>query len=501
MSKHTNTLVGDEARRALKKGIDAVALPVMATAGPKGRNACYRDPVMPTVTNDGVSIARRVRPEDPFESIGADLVKQAAEKTNQEAGDGTTSSIVLTQALVKKGLEELGKGIAPMILKAELEKSKDKAIEILKKNSRPADDILAVAKISVEDEKAAQKVAEATKKAGKRGVVTVEEGAGNEIELDEAKGYHWERGFISRYFANTERGECILEDVPVITTDRYMNRNGELIGVLGQLKKEGYNRAMIIVDRMEGEILQTLIVNKQKGVFDAVVVTRPPADAELEDIAFLTNGTAIIKEKGIREIGRPHVGFVKRVVVTEDRTLIIAEDTPGLQARIKQLEEELKGKKEEGEITALKSRLAKLSDGFVLLRAGAKTEAEMRYLAAKLVDAACACRAAVEEGVVKGGGLALYEASGQVGGLLGEVMKRPFEVIMKNAGLEIDPKHEGGYNVLTGEKVADMFASGIVDPLKVVRCSLENAVSLASMVLTIESVVAVSDPKSPIETS
>lgn len=489
----TESKLGEEARKAIKKGMDAVYSPVSATMGASGRNAAYLDVGGVTVTNDGISIARRINPKDDFERLGADLIKQAAEETNKEAGDGTTTSIVLAHALVEAGLKD---SRSPMVIRKELEKAKNEVVKRIKSSSKEVKtdkELLNVAKISVEDDKLAKIVADTVKNAGEFGTVIVEEGTGYSIEQDSVNGYFWDRGYFSRYFSNNEKGESVLEDVSVIVTDRYMNRNLELMGVLNDIHEKGAKSVLIIADKMEGELLQTLITNHLQGRLKVCAVVRPPSDEELEDIASITGATAITKDKGIRKITSEHVGVAKKVISTKDRVVLVTDESiPARQMRVETLRKSLKSEKEDELKKDISERLAKLTDGIIVLRVGAKTESERKYLSLKVEDAVNSVLSAKEEGIVKGGGVALFEISQHIGDpIMKEALKKPFETILRNAGIEAGKELEenDGYNVLTGEVVNDMFKEGIIDPAKVERCSVENAVSLASTVITLDSVI------------
>jgi chaperonin GroEL len=485
--QYTKTLVGNEAREALKRGIDQVYIPVSATIGAKGRNAVLDDWQV-VVTNDGVSIARKINPQDAFERLGADLIKQSAERTNEEAGDGTTTSIVVSHALVEKGFEAVSEGQDPMSIRNELEKDKVRAIAFLKEISRETTDLFNVANISVENPEIARIVSEAVTKAGKNGNVIVEESSGYDIEKDEVQGYFWGKGFLSPYMVtNPDKMEAVLNDPVVIVTDRNLNLNKELMGVLTEIHQSGKNSVLIVADKVEGELLQSLIANKMKGLMVAVVVRRPNTVEELEDIATLTNSVAVTADKGIKDIAYSHCGSAKRVIVRKNETIIVGNDVanPSLTMRISNLEKEIKENKD---VEQQKSRLAKLVNGVVMLKVGAKTEAERHYLRLKVDDAVGACRAALEEGVVEGGGISLYSIALKLGGgLLAEALKSPYMKILKNAGIKPVDGELVRYNVLTGEKLDDMFVAGIVDPAKVERCVIENAVSFAGTILTIES--------------
>lgn len=489
---YTKTLTGNEARAALKKGVDQVYGPVAVTMGAKGRNAVYREFGSPKPTNDGVSIARRIFPYDEFECMGADMAKEAADKTVKEAGDGTTGSIVVTHALIEKGIEAIENGADPMGLRAELEAGKDEVIAKIKEAAIPVksrEDILNVARISVEDEDMAQMVADAVEKAGKYGAVIVEEGSGYATEKEEVKGYHWERGYLSPYMiTDVESNEAVLENCAVIVTDRYMNLNKDLIQALDECKRNGVTSVLVICDRMEGELLQSLILNKVKGIMTTVVVSKPSSLDELQDIATLTHSIAITKDTGIKDINWGHVGKAKRVVVTKSKTTIVCDDSPELAERVSILSESLKEEKDEDVKEMMIARLAKLADGMVLIRVGAKTEAERKYRKDKMDDAVAAAKAATEEGIVPGGGTLLFKiAQDTKSDVLRQALMAPYLQICLNANIK-DPDGKN-YNVKTGKVVKDMVAEGIIDPAKVVRCIVENAVSAAAILLTLESVI------------
>jgi chaperonin GroEL len=483
--KYTKVLLGKEARDALKRGVDAVSVPVGMTMGAKGRNGVYRQYGSPVITNDGVSIARQIKPKDEFERMGADLVKEAAEKTNYEAGDGTTTSIVLASALIDAGLAS---GKDPMSLMRELEESKNDVVSKIKAVSRPCntdEDLMNVARISVEDEGMAKIVTDATVKAGKRGAIIVEEGVGNETEIDIVQRYFWERGYVSPYMiTNLEKNEAVLDNPVVIVTDRYLNLNKDLIHTLDGLLKSGCNSAFLVCDKLEGELLASVITNRMKGIFTLVAVQRPGTAEELEDIATLVGATAVTKERGIKNIEVHHCGKAKKVIVTKDKCTIVAEPREEVAARIKLIESEIDADKD-NELP--KERLAKLSDGIIVIKVGAKTEAERKYRKLKFDDAVSACKSALEEGIVQGAGVTLYNIAGTLeSGEMKAALRAPYERILNNAGIAPDGKY---YNVKTGEEIHDLFSHGIIDPAKVTRCAVENAVSLAAHVLTIESII------------
>lgn len=496
MKHYTRTLLGNEARAALMKGIDAVYRPVAATIGAKGRNSVYREYGFPKPTNDGVSIARQIMPYDEFEKIGADLLKEAAEQTVTVAGDGTTTSVIVTRTLVDEGNKEIEAGKDPMQLRAELERDRDFIVAKIKDIAIPVasrEDIFNVAKISVEDDRMAEIVTDAVQKAGKYGAVIVEEGSGYDIEIEEVSGYHWDRGYMSPYMiTNPDTNEAVLEDVPVILAERHMNLNKDLMPTLNELAQNKELAALVVCDKIEGELLQSLIANKIAGKFVAIAVYRPQTLEELEDLAALTGAEAITKDKGIKQITWAHTGRAKRIVIGKEKATIVCESSQALVDRVKTLQEALeKDKKNE----TLIARIAKLTDGMVMLRVGAKTEAERKYKKDKMDDAVCAAKAATEEGIVEGAGATLYKLSLEVESpVMAKALQAPYHAILKNAGIEPDGNF---YDVRTGEKVDDLIKSGIIDPAKVERSVVENAVSLAGTVLTLESVIAHFEEKEP----
>lgn len=490
--QYTKELRGDEARKALKKGIDRVFDPVAVTMGAKGRNTVYREFGLPKPTNDGASIARRVFPEDKFESMGADLIKQVSEETVRAAGDGTTTATVLAHALIEEGMKEIEKGESPVEIRDELESAKDVIVRHIKQMAKPVisnKDILNIAKISVEDNELAHIVSDAVDEAGEYGAVLVEEGSSYKIEKEKVQGYHWNRGYVSPYMiTNSEKNEAILEDCAVIVTDRYLNLNKDLVQTITEIMKNGAKSALIIADKVEGELLQTLIVNKMKGIFTTVAVTRPSTDEELEDIALITKSVAVMKDSGIKEINWGHVGKAKRVIVGKDKITIITEDNVDVTKRVEDIKKQIKDKKDKNEKSdILIERLAKLSDGMVRIRVGAKTEAERKHKKDKMDDAVSAAKAAKDEGIVAGAGACLNEIADKMNGIVAKALRTPYQQILKNAGIEEDGKY---YDVRTGEEVSDLIAEGIIDPAKVERCAVENAISLAKTFLTIESVIA-----------
>lgn len=403
----------------------------------------------------------------------------------------TTTSIVLGHALIEKG----GESDNPMKLKRELEEEKNIVVKKIKERSIPAkgyNELLNVAQISTEDKNLALVTTDAITKAGKHGAVITEEGAGYEIETESTQGYFWEKGFISPYMiTNPDKNEAVLENPSIIVTDRYMNLNKDLMQTLNDIKAHGINSAFIIVDQLEGELLQSIIVNRMKGIFTVVAVRRPGTLEELEDIATLVGATAVTKDKGIKDITFQHTGKANKIIATKDKITILADKTISLEKRIENIQSELK-KDKDNEL--LKTRIAKLTDGIVVIRVGAKTEAERKYKKDKIDDAVCACKAALEEGIVAGAGTTLYEIAQEIKHpVMKYALEAPYKKILENAGIKPDGLF---YDVNTGKKTKDLIKSGIINPAKVERSAVENAVSLASSLLTVESVIAEFEEKS-----
>jgi chaperonin GroEL len=500
--RSTTAIHGKEAREALKRGINKVNAAVAPTLGAKGRNAVYSQYNSPVVTNDGVSIARQILPKDNAEYLGAELIKQAAERTNEEAGDGTSTTIILTNEMVNQGFEAIENGANPIVLRNEMEEAKKVVIEELKNHSTETDDLLSVAKVSVENDEIAELVSGVVQRVGKLGSILVEEGHLFKTEVEEVKGYWFERGYVSPYMITNEKNEAVLEDCAVILTDKSLNLNKDLFEVLSGLVNKGIKSALIVADKVEGELLQTLIANKLKGTIIAIAVNRPSSLEELEDIAVLTNAIAVTKDKGILNISAEHVGSSKKVIVKKNSTIIVGRDSKALTERITALEDVINNSKEKyGEIELSKERLARLTGGLAVIRVGAKTEAERGYWKLKIDDAVGACRAAAEEGVIAGGGSTLRKIADSLREnhimtpgmtLVLDALCIPYKWLIKNSGMEgVDESKN--YNVLTGEEVKDLKAIGIVDPTKVARCAIENAISTASTVLTTETVITVDE--------
>lgn len=498
--RKTKALYGLEARRALQAGVDQVYNAVAPTMGARGRNVIYQKYGMPIVTNDGVSIAREIIPEDPYEYLGAEALKQASERTNEEAGDGTSATTVLGKHLIDAGSIAIDNGANPMVLRREMEIGRDKVITALKARAVPVKDLVEVARISVENEEIAKTVSDLVNEVGIEGSILVEETPGTTIRTEIAKGYTWNRGFVSPYMITTEKGEAVLDNCAVVVTDRYMNLNTDMISLMTALVQKGIKSVFVVADNVEGELLQTLIVNKQKGVINVVVSKKPETKEELEDLATLTGGIAVTNEKDIKVLTEEVVGFAERVIVSRDKTIVINTKTEeAVKLRTNEIREQIKAEDFEkyGHIEVLKRRLARLAGGVARIKVGASTEAEQAYLKMKIDDAVGACQSALEEGIVAGGGTTLRDLvdvldediAGEL--VLMTAMVKPYQIILHNAGIELsDENSMTNYNVLTGETVEDMMQEGIVDPAKVVRCALHNAVSIAGIVITTEAAVA-----------
>lgn len=498
--RKTKALYGLEARQALQAGVDQVYNAVAPTMGARGRNVIYQKYGMPIVTNDGVSIAREIIPEDPYEYLGAEALKQASEKTNEEAGDGTSSTIVLGKHLIEAGSIAIDNGQNPMILRREMEIGRDKVVAALKARAVPVNDLVEVARISVEDEHIAKIVSDLVNEVGVEGSILVEETPGTNIRTEIAKGYTWNRGYVSPYMVTNQKGEAVLENCAVVVTDRYMNLNTDMFSLISGLVEKGIKSIFVVADNVEGELLQTLIVNKQKGVVNVVVSKKPETKEELEDLAVLTGGVAVTSEKDIKVLDNSIVGFAERVIVSRDKTIVVnTKKEEEVKLRSEEIREQIKAEDFEkyGHIEVLKRRLARLAGGVARIKVGASTEAEQAYLKMKIDDAVGACRSALEEGIVPGGGTTLRDLidvldediPGEL--VLMTAMVRPYQTILRNAGIELTEENSStNYNVLTGETVEDMMKEGIVDPAKVVRCAIHNAVSIAGIVLTTEAAIA-----------
>ena len=514
---------GAEARAALESGVNQLADTVRVTLGPKGRNVVLDKSFgAPLITNDGVTIAKEIELEDAFENMGAQLVKEVATKTNDVAGDGTTTATVLAQAMINAGMKNLAAGANPIILRKGMKKATDCAVESIAKMSQKVNGknhIARVAAISAGDEEVGQLVADAMEKVSGDGVITIEESKTMQTELDLVEGMQFDRGYISAYMAtDMDKMEAVLDNPYILITDKKISNIQEILPVLEQVVQSGA-KMLIIAEDIEGEALTTLIVNKLRGTFNVVAVKAPGygdrRKAMLEDIAILTGGTVISSELGyeLKDATLDMCGRAKSVKVQKENTVIVdgEGDKEGIQARIAQLKKQIEETTSEFDKEKLQERLAKLAGGVAVIRVGAATETEMKEAKLRLEDALAATRAAVEEGIICGGGSAYIHASKEVAKLAEKLegdektgasivlkaLEAPLYHISANAGLEgsviINKVRESevgvGFDALKEEYV-DMVSAGILDPAKVTRSALQNATSVASTLLTTESVVA-----------
>ena len=521
---------GDDARKALEAGVDALANTVKITLGPKGRNVVLDRPYgAPLITNDGVTIAKDVVLSDPFENMGAQIIREVATKTNDVAGDGTTTASVLAQAIVKEGLKNVAAGANPMVLKRGIMKATEAAVEELKKISKDVEDktaIAQVASISASDEKIGQLISDAMEKVGKDGVITIEEGKAMTTELNVVEGMQFDRGYISPYLVtNTDKMSAELDNPVILITDKKISNIQELLPLLEQVLKNGL-KLLIISDDIEGEALTTIIVNKLKGVFNVVAVKAPGfgdrRKAYLEDIAILTGGTYISSDLGyeLKDVTLDMLGRAKSVRVDKDNTTIVGgfgaqED---IAARVASIRAQIAESTSEYDKEKLQERVAKLAGGVAVIGVGAATEVEMKEKKLRIEDALNATRAAVEEGIVAGGGTALLsivpavkkacaklegdEATGAK--IVLRALEAPVRQIAANAGIDggivantIMSAKKANYGFDAQKEVyCDMVKAGILDPTKVTRSALQNAASVASTLLTTESLVT--DIKEPV---
>ena len=514
---------GAEARAALEAGVNQLADTVRVTLGPKGRNVVLDKSFgAPLITNDGVTIAKEIELEDAFENMGAQLVKEVATKTNDVAGDGTTTATVLAQAMVNAGMKNLAAGANPIILRKGMKKATACAVEAIGKMSQKVngkEHIARVAAISAGDEAVGQLVADAMEKVSNNGVITIEESKTMQTELDLVEGMQFDRGYISAYMAtDMDKMEAVLDNPYILITDKKISNIQEIVPLLEQIVQSGA-KLLIIAEDVEGEALTTLIVNKLRGTFNVVAVKAPGygdrRKAMLEDIAILTGGTVISSELGyeLKDTTMDMLGRAKSVKVQKENTVIVdgEGDKEALQSRIAQIKKQIEETTSDFDREKLQERLAKLSGGVAVIRVGAATETEMKEAKLRLEDALAATRAAVEEGIICGGGSAYIHASKEVAklaaslegdektgaGIVLKALEAPLYHIAANAGLEgsviINKVRESevgvGFDALKEEYV-DMVSAGILDPAKVTRSALQNATSVASTLLTTESVVA-----------
>ena len=514
-------LFDEEARRALGRGVDALANAVKVTLGPKGRNVVLEKKFgAPTITNDGVTIARDIELEDPFENMGAQLVKEVATKTNDIAGDGTTTATLLAQAMIHEGMRNVVAGANPMIIKKGINKAVNALVEEIQAKSKTIEskaDIAQVATISSADEETGELIAEAIEKVGKDGVITVEESKSMATNLSVVEGMQFDRGYISPYLVtDTDKMEAVLDDPYILITDRKISAIADILPILEQVVKQGKQLAVIAED-VDGEALTTIVVNKLRGTFKALAVKAPGfgdrRKAMLEDIAILTGGTVISEELGrkLDSVTLEDLGRARQIRSTKEETTIVdgVGDKDAIAARVAQIKKQIAETTSDFDKEKLQERLAKLAGGVAVIEIGAATEVEMKDKKYRIEDALNATRAAVEEGIVAGGGTTFIdilpaldkldvEGDEKVGvNIVRRAIEEPVRQIASNAGLEgsvvveeVKKAGDGiGFNALKNEYV-DMIKAGIVDPAKVTRSALQNAASIASMVLTTETLVA-----------
>jgi len=513
----------EDARKSLKQGIDALANAVKITLGPRGRNVILDKKFgPPQVCSDGVTIAKEIELPDPFENMGAQILKEAASKTNDVAGDGTTTSVVLAQAIIGGGFRNVAAGANPMALKRGIDKAVGAIIEELKKMARPVSEknqIAKVASLSAHDTEMGNLIAEVMEKVGKDGVITVEESKGLDYETEYVEGMQFDRGYISPYFiTNAERMETTLEEPYIIITDKKVSAVSDIVPALEKLIQVGRKEVVIIAEDVEGEALATLVVNKLRGTLSCLAVKAPGfgdrRKAMLQDIAILTGGTVISEETG-RKLDSATVndfGQARRVVATKEETTIVEGkgSEQEIQGRINQIKAQIEETTSDFDREKLQERMAKLSGGVAVIKVGAATEVELKEKKARVEDALSATRAAVEEGIVPGGGVALIRAQSAIEAakkelsgdelvgaqIVDKALEEPLRLIMANSGLEGSVvlerirEHEGdfGLDAETGQ-YGSLLEAGIMDPVKVTRAALQNAASVATMTLTTESMI------------
>lgn len=523
-------IYGEEARKALQTGIDKISDTVKITLGPKGRNVVLdRKYGSPLITNDGVTIAKEVELEDSFENMGAQLVKEVATKTNDVAGDGTTTATLLAQAIVREGMKNVAAGANPMVVKKGMQMAVDAAVEAIKANAKPVkstDDIARIATISAADEFIGKLIAEAMEKVTADGVITIEESKTSETYSDVVEGMQFDRGYISPYMVtDTDKMEAVIDDAYILITDKKISSIQEILPLLEKVVQAG-KKLVIIAEDVEGEALSTILVNKLRGTFTCVCVKAPGFGDRrkemLQDIAILTGGQVITSDLGLelKDADIYQLGRAKQVKITKENTTIVdgAGQKDDIKGRVAQIRSQIEATTSEFDREKLQERLAKLAGGVAVIRVGAATETEMKEKKLRIEDALAATKAAVEEGCVAGGGVALLNAIPEVEKLLDtddtdlktgvsivlKAIEEPLRQIAQNAGLEgsvivnkIMTSKKKGYGFdFASEEYVDMFKKGILDPAKVTRSALQNAASVAAMVLTTESLVTdIPDPK------
>ncbi len=515
---------GEDARRALEKGVDTLANAVKVTLGPKGKNVVIEKTYgSPTITNDGVSIAKEIELEDKFENLGAQLVKEVATKTNDVAGDGTTTATVLAQAMVKEGFKMIAAGANPIYVRRGMEKAVAKAVEKIKESSRKletSEEIAKVGAISANSEEIGKLIADAMDKVGENGVITVEDSKSMETELEVVEGMQFDRGYLSPYMVtDAERMEVVLDEPYILITDKKISAVKDLVPVLEAVAREG-KQLLIIAEDVEGEALTTLVLNKLKGTLTSAAVKAPGfgdrRKAMLQDIAIVTGGTVISEEVGLKleDANVSMLGKASRVRIDKDKTTIIGGngEKAKIEERANQIRKLIENTTSDYEKETLQERLAKIVGGVAIIRVGAATETDLKEKKHRIEDALSATRAAVEEGIVPGGGVTLVNASKVINDEFidslpnedekvgAKIVKRalvyPFKLIAQNAGYDgsvylekvLKEKEGMGLNAATGE-IVDMLASGIIDPAKVTRSALQNSSSIAGLLLTTETLV------------
>ncbi len=525
-------LYGDEARQAIKRGVDAVASAVKITIGPKGRNVILDKGFgAPTITNDGVSIAKEITLKNRVENLGAEIIKDVAGKTNDMAGDGTTTAVVLAQAIIEEGFKKTTLGANAMGVRLGIEAAAREVVEALKSMAKPiksSEEIRQVAAISAESEEFGAIIAEAIEKVGKDGVVTVEESQSFGVESELVEGMQFDKGYVSPYMiTDSERMEAVYNDASILITDRKISSIKDILPLLEKLAQTGKKELVIIAEDVDGEALPTLVLNKIRGIFHTLAIKAPGYGDRrkemLEDIAALTGGQLISESLGLKieTVELKQLGRARKVVATKDGTTIVggAGKKSEIQERVAQIKTQLENTESSYDKEKLRERLGKLSGGVAVIRVGASTEAEMKYLKLKVEDAVEATKAAIEEGIVSGGGTALVRAGAKVGSktlkptsadiadefatgvkIVLKALEAPLRQIAINAGKDNgevivekikSAKGNEGYDANADEIVPDMFAAGIVDPVKVTRTGIERAASAAAILLTTE--VAVTD--------
>jgi chaperonin GroEL len=521
----------EKAREALKRGVDKVADSVRITLGPRGRNVVLEKSFgAPTITNDGVTIAKEINFKDKFENMGAEIVKEVASKTNDVAGDGTTTAVVLTQAIIKEGIKQTAMGVNAMGLRLGIEYATEEIVKALREIAKPIhgkEEIKQVATISAESEEIGSIIAATIEKVGKDGVVTVEESQAFGVDSEIVEGLEFDKGYVSPYMiTNTERMEAEYRDVPILLTDKKLSSINDILPLLEKLAQTGKKELVIVADDVEGEALATFVVNKLRGAFSVLAVKAPGyGDRKKEmlaDIAITVGGSVISEEIGVKleNVELSMLGRASKVIATKDNTIIVGGKgkKADIESRIAQLKQQREQSDSKFDIEKLDERIAKLSGGVAVIRVGAATETEMKYLKLKIEDAVNATKAAIEEGIVPGGGAALikvaqklsdktvkspsksFEAEFAVGfSMVLKALETPLRNIAINAGKDDgaviveqvkNARGNAGYDALKDEVVSDMLSAGIIDPVKVTRSCIQNAASAAAILLTTEVAVA-----------